>query len=101
MPVLVEDGSARELEGRGMPIGLFETPVFERHKIGLPAKFQLYLFSDGVLEVLGGDNLTEKEQNLHALCEQEGQSPQAILETVTASYDALPDDVAVMMVSRQ
>lgn len=101
MPVLVEAGQARALEGRGMPIGLFETPVFERHKITLQSKFKLYLFSDGVLEVLGGDNLTEKEQNLHALCEQEGQSPEAILETVTAGFDALPDDVAVMMVSRQ
>jgi len=101
MPVLVEEGKARVLEGRGMPIGLFETPVFERHKISLAPKFDLYLFSDGVLEVLGGDNLTEKEQNLHALCEQVGQSPKAIMETVTAETEVLPDDVAVMMVSRK
>jgi len=101
MPVLVEGGIARALEGRGMPIGLFEAPVFERHKISLSAKFDLYLFSDGVLEVLGGDNLTQKEQNLLALCEQEGQSPQSILETVTVAGEALPDDIAVMMVSRK
>lgn len=101
MPVLVEEGKARALEGRGMPIGLFETPVFERHKISLAPKFDLYLFSDGVLEVVGGDNLTEKEQNLHALCEQVGQSPKAIMETVTAETQVLPDDLAVMMVSRK
>jgi len=100
MPVLVENGAARSLEGRGMPIGLFEAPSFERHQVSLAEHFQLFLFSDGILEVLGGDNLSEKEQNLRTLCEQAGQTPNAILDTVVADAELQPDDVAVMMVAR-
>jgi serine phosphatase RsbU (regulator of sigma subunit) len=84
-----------------MPIGLFEEPSFERHQVELDEKFELFLFSDGILEVLGGDNLDEKEQNLRTLCERAGQTPEAILQTVTAEVETQPDDVAVMMVSRR
>lgn len=101
MPILVEQGHARSLEGRGMPIGLFEEPSFERLQVTLHQQFKLYLFSDGILEIIKGDNLPDKEQNLRSLCEQVDQSPAAILETVDAARDSLPDDVAVMMVSRQ
>lgn len=101
MPVLVQGGAARSLAGRGMPIGLFEEPCFGRHQVELDEKFELFLFSDGILEVLGGDNLPEKEQNLRTLCEQAGQSPEAILKSVMAEAESQPDDVAVMMVSRR
>ncbi len=101
MPVLVQSGIAHSLEGRGMPIGLFEEPSFERHQVALDEKFNLFLFSDGILEVLGGDNLLQKEQNLRTLCEQAGQSPAAILKSVIAEVESQPDDVAVMMVSRR
>lgn len=101
MPVLVTQGEANSLEGRGMPIGLFEDPSFERRQINLEKQFKLFLFSDGILEIIKGDNLLEKEQNLRSLCEQVDQSPAAILATVDAGRESLPDDVAVMMVSRQ
>lgn len=101
MPVLVEGGVARSLEGRGMPIGLFEEPSFERHQVALSDSFDLFMFSDGILEVIGGDNLSEKEQNLRTLCAQAGQTPETILGTVVADAEIQPDDIAVMMVSRR
>lgn len=100
MPVLVQGDTAVSLEGRGMPIGLFEEPSFERHQVELQENFKLFLFSDGILEVLGGDNLAEKEQNLRTLCGQVDQTPEAIVQNVVADAESQPDDVAVMMVSR-
>ncbi|UZE94452.1 PP2C family protein-serine/threonine phosphatase [Alkalimarinus alittae] len=70
MPILVTDGHAEYLEGTGMPIGLFEAPTFRVYDRVLPKKFDLWLFTDGILEVLDAKNLAEKEQMLLKLAER-------------------------------
>lgn len=99
--VLVQGDKAHYLEGRGMPVGLFEEPLYEEHSCELADDFSIYLFSDGILEIIKGDKLEEKEQNLLRLCQADKPSPEALLKRVVDEEAELPDDVAIMMVSRR
>lgn len=102
MPLLRSDSGVRFLEGRGMPVGLFEEPVFEEQEIQLPASFKLALFSDGILEVIPASSMREKEACLLAEVEQlaghEAESLRQVL--MAATVQDAPDDIAVMILSR-
>lgn len=100
MPVLSTNGTASFLEGRGMPVGLFEKPVFEEREIELPAHFTLTLFSDGILETIAEPSLADKEALLLRKL-QDGYVSSAQLTTeFEFGVETHPDDVAIMTVSR-
>lgn len=61
LPVLFVDGQASYLEGRGLPVGLFDDASYDDRVMELPPSFSLSLFSDGILDVLPGATLKEKE----------------------------------------
>lgn len=63
-PVLLNDGQASLLQGRGQPVGLFAEAEYQAHTLALRADFALCLCSDGVLTALAGDNLVEREADL-------------------------------------
>jgi len=100
MPVLVQGGEAAFLEGRGMPIGLFEQPVFDERRIALEPEYLITLFSDGILEVAEGGSMEEKEQTLLRACMSKNPSPQSISDSIIAAGRMNPDDVAIMTVTR-
>ncbi|KAA0875276.1 PP2C family protein-serine/threonine phosphatase [Nitrincola tapanii] len=100
MPVFSTDTQSQFLEGRGMPVGLFETPVFEERQVDLPERFRLTLFSDGILEVMGQASLAEKEARLLASLNQGFLSSSALITQLTQKQGVYPDDVAIMTVSR-
>lgn len=100
MPILQQEGRTMFLEGRGMPIGLFEQPVFEERRIALAPEYSITLFSDGILEVAEGDSLEEKEQTLLSVCSRKNLSPQSISDCIIPVGRVNPDDVAIMTVSR-
>lgn len=101
LPVLLQDGQARPLEGRGMPLGLFEDPVFDELQCKLSDTFTLTLFSDGVLEVMEGESLEQKEQALVSMCSAEFGSPAEFLQRMMPAGRGHPDDVAIMTVRRE
>ena len=100
MPVLVTESGAEYLEGSGMPIGLFEDPTFRVYNRVLPKKFDLWLFSDGILEVIKANNLAEKEQQLLKLVEESDNSIEVLSDALQLSaMNELPDDIAILTVS--
>lgn len=101
LPILQQGGDVRYLEGRGMPLGLFDSPVFDECELKLEESFALTLFSDGILEVMAGDSLTEKEQELLQLCRANMGSPAAFLQSMMPAERVHPDDVAIMTVRRE
>lgn len=103
LPILLTDDGASYLEGRGKPLGIFSDIEWEVYELDLPAKFALVICSDGVLELLPGESLQDKEallldrvsningpMKLDAVCESLALEER--LET--------PDDVAILMVTR-
>lgn len=100
MPVLVTEDGTEYLEGSGMPVGLFEDPTFRVYDRVLPKKFHLWLFSDGILEVIKANSLAEKEQQLLKLVEESENSIEVLSEVLNLNHmNELPDDIAILTVS--
>jgi serine phosphatase RsbU (regulator of sigma subunit) len=101
MPVLLAEGKAQYLEGRGMPVGLFRDAEYSEYHLNLPEQFTLSLFSDGVLELLKQASLAQKEEYLLNLIEKEAGNHEAIVKALALESDEdVPDDIALMTVVR-
>lgn len=102
LPVLYSDGEARYLEGRGLPVGLFEEATYEDHELVLPDHFSLTLFSDGIFDLLPGETLKEKEAMLPQMVRQAGGSLEGLSRVFgLANLGEMPDDIALLVLSRK
>jgi serine phosphatase RsbU (regulator of sigma subunit) len=98
-PVVFDGKTAKYLAGKGMPVGLFDGAVYEDRMHALPERYVLAVFSDGVLELLSGRTLAEKESALLSLvgggaCDVEALGRALHLE----AGRELPDDVALLVI---
>lgn len=101
LPVLFENGQARYLEGRGLPVGLFEEAQYGDLVMKLPESFSLTLLSDGILDLLPGDTLKEKELALPQLVSQAGGTLSGLRQVLgLANLGEMPDDIALLVLSR-
>ncbi|MFT7267183.1 MAG: sigma-B regulation protein RsbU (phosphoserine phosphatase) [Porticoccus sp.] len=98
MPVLISNGGVQTLKGRGKPVGIFSKCSWEVQEIKLPDKFLLALVSDGVLELLPGKSLKEKEKFISDSVSQSDESIEDICERLGVSKNKkdAPDDVTVL-----
>ena len=101
LPVLYTEGAARYLEGRGLPVGLFVDATYTDHEIELPESFSLTLLSDGILDLLPGQTLKDKEAQLPRLiCEAGGTLDGLRRAFSLAELGDMPDDIALLVLSR-
>lgn len=99
LPVLCSEGKGRYLEGAGKVVGLFEDAVFEDIKIALPASYTLTLLSDGILDLLPGNDLKEKETLLPNLIVKHDESIDSLLSALgLANLEASPDDISLLFI---
>lgn len=103
LPVLVPEGEKpRFLEGKGMPAGMFEAPVFEEHELELPDSFTLALFSDGILEILSPAELVDKEQMLLDMLSSRPSTIAELADCMGLDEDTeAPDDIAILLVTKE
>jgi len=102
LPVFYSDGEARYLEGRGLPVGLFEQATYEDRELMLPERFSLTLFSDGIFDLLPGETLKDKEAILPQLVCQAGGSLEGLRRVFgLANLGEMPDDIALLVLSRK
>lgn len=101
LPVLFSEGQASYLEGRGLPVGLFNEAVYTDLQIDLPQSFSLTLLSDGILDLLPGDTLKEKEAILPQLISSAGGTLDGLRQVLgLANLGEMPDDIALLVLSR-
>ncbi len=101
LPVLYTPEGTRYLEGRGLPVGLFNEATYTDHVMALPEQFSLTLFSDGILDLLPGETLKEKEAALPEIVSAAGGSLDGLRHTFgLATLGEMPDDIALMVLSR-
>ncbi|SEK88974.1 Serine phosphatase RsbU, regulator of sigma subunit [Atopomonas hussainii] len=101
LPVLLQQGKAEFLPGRGLPVGLFAKAKYDDHSVSLPAEFALVMMSDGILELIPGDTLKAKEASLPGLIERSGGTLDGLRsELGLAKLKDIPDDIALLVLSR-
>lgn len=101
LPILITDGKAEYLEGKGSPVGLFPQGKWQVHELKLPEKFVLIAFSDGVLEKLPQQSLKAKESfMLKKLAHCPADIDKVLPRLGITDTQDLPDDIAVFMLAR-
>jgi sigma-B regulation protein RsbU (phosphoserine phosphatase) len=102
LPVLyTPEGDVTYLQGRGLPVGLFNEATYNDVVIDLPERFSLTLFSDGILDLLPGETLKHKEAALPEIVDAAGGSLDGLRRKFgLATLGEMPDDIALMVLSR-
>jgi serine phosphatase RsbU (regulator of sigma subunit) len=101
LPVLYSEGQAQYLQGRGLPVGLFVEADYQDRQMELPHSFSLTLLSDGILDLLPGDTLKEKEALLPELVSNAGGTLDGLRKAFgLANLGEMPDDIALLVLSR-
>ncbi|MCE0911539.1 two-component system response regulator RssB [Pseudomonas sp. FYR_2] len=101
LPVLYTPDHVRYLEGRGLPVGLFEEATYQDLVVELPPQFSLSLMSDGILDLLPGDTLKDKETALPEIVKAAGGSLDGLRQRFgLATLGEMPDDIALLVLSR-
>lgn len=101
LPVFFTGDKAHYLEGRGLPVGLFNEATYTNHEMALPERFSLSLFSDGILDLLPGETLKHKEAALPEIVKAAGGSLDGLRQKFgLATLGEMPDDIAMLVLSR-
>lgn len=104
LPLLIANGRAEYLNGKGKPLGIFEEAEWQVESIQLPYQqpFSLVVFSDGILEVLPPENLIEKENYLRQVLSKKHGSVDEICSALEiVGIEAAPDDIAVLKIDNE
>ena len=101
LPILYSEGQAQYLDGRGLPVGLFVEAEYTDHQLDLPEVFSLTLLSDGILDLLSGETLKDKEAQLPTLVVEAGGTLDGLRKAFgLANLGDMPDDIALLVLSR-
>ncbi|HWV15189.1 MAG TPA: SpoIIE family protein phosphatase [Cellvibrio sp.] len=101
MPIIKTEDGVRYLEGMGKPVGIFKDVSWQVYSMQLPPVFSLNCFSDGVLEILPGETIQEKEAQLLQKVLESSGSLESVCNTLQVKDDGeSPDDIAILTISR-
>jgi len=101
MPIFVDGQDARFLPGKGKPVGLYEDASWEVEEIALPPRFALVIASDGIFDILPGENLEQKERALLTAASASGMDHGRLCRSLGMdSVNDAPDDISILTVTR-
>jgi sigma-B regulation protein RsbU (phosphoserine phosphatase) len=100
MPIYSVEGSAVYLDGKGMAVGLFPEASFSVYTMPVTPGFKVTVFSDGILEVMPGETLSDKEALLLEVVSNNTQGIDSLFSSLGLDgVSELPDDIAVLTVA--
>ena len=100
-PILITNGKAEYLPGKGKPAGIFEEASWQVQEISLPDTFAFVLLSDGVFDLIPDKDLAAKEQTLLSYLATGSNDIDSLKEKIFLDYIEDPqDDISVLLLSR-
>ncbi len=100
-PILITEGKAKYLPGKGKPVGIFEDANWVIEELSLPEDFALVLLSDGVFDLIPDKDLADKEQTLLSYLAAGSNDIDNLKEKIFVDYIEDPrDDISVLLLSR-
>ncbi len=89
------------LEGRGLPVGLFDHVEYENYYLQLSDQFSITLFSDGILEIMPQEHIAEKEAYLLKMIAMGNKTPESIAKDLNLNkLEQFPDDISILTLQR-
>jgi len=102
MPILLAEGNASFLEGKGKVVGLFEEAQWQVYEMPLPNTFELVMVSDGLLEILPGQGLEAKEDILTSTLKKSVAGHDGICEALGLNdVSEAIDDISILTICRR
>ena len=93
---------ASYLPGKGKALGLYKDAEWQVFQHSLDAKDSLVLFSDGILEIMPGKDLIDKEEALLEKLSNVSQDFDSITDRLSIqAQDERPDDIALLTICRK
>jgi serine phosphatase RsbU (regulator of sigma subunit) len=100
-PILVTDGRAEFLPGKGKPAGIFEDASWTVQEMSLPQSFAFILLSDGVFELTPDKELADKEQTLLSYLATSSDNIDKLKQALSVDKIEDPqDDISVLLLTR-
>jgi serine phosphatase RsbU (regulator of sigma subunit) len=106
-PILVQNGSIKQLELGGTPLALFEDTDYELHKVGLATSDIVVMYTDGVTEAMNDQWEQFGTERLEAVIKQHSKESskelaEHILQAVRnfTSGAAQSDDITLLILRR-
>lgn len=100
-PILIVDGEANYLPGKGKPVGIFEEASWQVEEIVLPKRCALVLLSDGVFDLVDDKDLLDKEQTLLRFFARSSDSLDSLKDALNVDFLEDPqDDVSMCLLAR-
>ncbi|MCS5587067.1 MAG: serine/threonine-protein phosphatase [Porticoccaceae bacterium] len=99
-PILIADGAARFLPGKGKPAGIFKDVEWTVEQITVPEQFAFVLLSDGVYELLSGEQIADKEASLLSHLNNNSEDIGALKQALSIDDIKDPqDDISVFLLT--
>ncbi|MFP4548310.1 MAG: PP2C family protein-serine/threonine phosphatase [Fidelibacterota bacterium] len=100
-PILVSEEGSKYLKIKGFPVGLMPKPNYKNEYVKLPETFKLFLFSDGLLEILPAKGLKEQQQYILDILNNLNASYTDLMDAVNFKHsEELPDDITCMAITK-
>jgi sigma-B regulation protein RsbU (phosphoserine phosphatase) len=100
-PIMIVDGKADYLPGKGKPVGIFEDAVWDVEEIQLPERCALVLLSDGVFELVPDKELIDKEKTLLQFLGTSSNTIENLKDALAVDFIEAPqDDVSMLLLTR-
>ncbi|MDG0969476.1 MAG: PP2C family protein-serine/threonine phosphatase [Porticoccaceae bacterium] len=100
-PILITEGRAEYLPGKGKPVGIFEDAVWDVQQILLPDRCALVLLSDGVLDLVPDKSLDDKEQTLLRYLADSSENADSLKNALSVDILETPqDDISMCLLVR-
>ena len=100
-PIIIVDGCAQYLPGKGKPVGIFESASWEVEQIVLPERCALVLLSDGVFDLVPDKDLIDKEETLLRFLARSSDNLESLKAALSVDFLEDPqDDVSMCLLAR-
>ena len=100
-PILIVDGVADYLPGKGKPVGIFEEASWQVEEITLPKRCAVVLLSDGIFDLVPDTDLVDKEQTLLRVLGDSPKDIESLKQALSVDFVEDPrDDMSLCLLTR-
>ena len=100
-PILICEGEAAYLPGKGKPVGIFEQASWQVEEMELPERCALVLLSDGVFDLVPDKDLVAKENTLLRYLANSSENTESLKKALAVELSHEPqDDMSMCLLTR-